>query len=316
MDQITITNPSQNQNSSGDFSKAYRKGFWRSILSMINKTDNRLLPLDEVMQYIPLRGKHDLGTRQIEVEKIIGTVNRYHDFDRIFLPIQTNTRSRWESINTAFAQDVILPPIDVYKVGEVYFVRDGHHRVSVARERGQVFMDAYVVEIDIKGKIDVNTNIESLVLAHEYMEFLSTSKLGRAVPETDFHFSIPGQYERLQQHISVHRWFLGEKLKRSVTQEEAALSWFQEVYHPLVKIIRKHRILRQFPGRTETDLYLWIIEHRWYLAEETKKKISLETAATDFLNHFYNRPFRHLRQWIAWLKKRVFCPRKNEKKLD
>ena len=308
MDQITITNPSQNQNSSGDFSKAYRKGFWRSILSMIKKTDNRLLPLDKVMQYLPLRGKHDLGTRQIEVEKIIGTVNRYHDFDRVFLPIQTNTRSRWESINTAFSQDVILPPIDVYKVGDVYFVRDGHHRVSVARERGQVFMDAYVVEIDVKGEIDVNTNIENLVLAHEYMEFLSGSKLGKVIPGADFHFSIPGQYERLQQHISVHRWFLGEKLKRPVAQEEAALSWYQEVYHPLIKIIRKHGILQQFPGRTETDLYLWIIEHRWYLAEETKKKISLETAATDFLNHFYNRPFRHLHQWVAWIKKHWFSP--------
>jgi hypothetical protein len=293
------------QQSKSDFSKAYMKGFWRSIFSQIRKTDNELLPFDEVMQYILLRGKHSLGTKQIETSKIIGSVNRYQDFDRAFLPRQTNTRARWESVNSAYFDDIILPPIEVYKVSDVYFVRDGHHRVSVARERGQVYMDAYVIEIDISGKIDENTNINDVIMAHEYADFLSRSKLDKVVPERDFRFSIPGQYDRLLQHISVHRWFMGEKLKRSITDEEAALGWYQDVYLPLVKVIRKHGILQEFPQRTETDLYLWIIEHRWYLGEESKKKISLDSAATDFVNRFYNRPFRHLRQFFNWIKRKI-----------
>jgi hypothetical protein len=304
----------QRQQSRGDFSRAYMRGFWRSIFSMISKTNNELLPFDEVMQYIPLRGKHYLGTKQIETSKIIGSVNRYQDFDRVFLPRQTNTRSRWESVNSAYFSDIILPPIEVYKVSDVYFVRDGHHRVSVARERGQAYMDAYVTEIDIQGKLDENANIKDIVMAHEYADFLSRSKLKEAVPDVDFRFSIPGQYDRLEQHISVHRWFMGEKLNRPISDEEAAVGWYKEVYLPLIKIIRKHGILKEFPERTETDLYLWIIEHRWYLAEETNKKVSLESATNDFINRFYNRPFRHWRQFFNWVKRGFFKKRIEIKK--
>jgi len=138
------------------------------------------------------------------------------------------------------------------------------------------------------------------------LEFLSNSKLNSVLPEVDFHFSIPGQYDRLMQHINVHRWFMGEKLNRPITDEEAALGWYKEVYLPLIKVIRKHEILKEFPHRTETDLYLWIIEHRWYLWEETHKKVSLESATLDFINRFYNRPFRHLRQFLNWIKKSIF----------
>lgn len=298
-------NMKPDQQSSHDFARAYRRGFLRSIFSLIRHTDNRLLPFDEVMQHIPMRGEHSVGIKQIETSKIVGTVNRYQDFDRAFLPRQTNTRSRWESINSAYFRDIILPPIDVYKVSDVYFVRDGHHRVSVARERGQYYMDAYVVEIDVHGKLNEKTSIQDLVIAHEYAMFLTRSKLDVVVPDVDFCFSIPGQYDRLLQHISVHRWFMGEKLDRPITDEEAALGWYKDVYAPLVKVIRKHKILREFPQRTETDLYLWIIEHRWYLAEESKGKVSLDKAATHFMNRFSKRPFRHIRQLYKWLKKKL-----------
>ena len=289
-----------------DFSRAYMKGFWRSVFSQISNKDNELLPFDEVMHNIPLRGQHYLGLKQIETSKIIGSVNRYQDFDRAFLPRQMHTRARWESVNSAYFKDIILPPIEVYKVSDAYFVKDGNHRVSVARERGQAYMDAYVIEIEVSGTINENTNINDIVLTHEYADFLSRSKLDRAVPGVDFHFSIPGQYDRLLQHISVHRWYMGEKKKRPISDEEAALGWYTEVYQPLVKIIRKHGILTKFPQRTETDLYLWIIEHRWYLGEKTHQKVSLESAADHFVNHFYNRPFRHTRQILTWLKRKIF----------
>jgi len=288
-----------------NFSRAYRKGFWRSILSLIRQTNNKLLPFDEVMQRVPLRGQHYLGLKQIETSKIVGSVNRYLDFDRAFLPRQTNTRSRWESIDSAYFRDIILPPIEVYKVSDIYFVKDGNHRVSVARERGQAYMDANVIEIDVKEKLDENTDIKDLIMAQEYQDFLSRSKLDQVVPKADLHFSIPGQYDRLLQHISVHRWFMGEKLNRPITDEEAALGWYKEVYFPVVKIIRKHGILEEFPQRTETDLYLWIIEHRWYLGEEQQRKVSIESAASHFVKRFSNRPFRHLYQLFGFLKKKL-----------
>ncbi len=87
------------------------------------------------MQHIPLRGQHYIGLKQIETGKIVGSVNRYLDFDRAFLPRQINSRARWESIDSAYFKDIVLPPIEVYKVSDIYFVKDGNHRVSVARTR-------------------------------------------------------------------------------------------------------------------------------------------------------------------------------------
>ncbi len=295
------------QRSRTDFSRARRKGFWNSIFSWIQNKNNELLPFDQVRQYMPMRSQHFAGLQQIETDKVIGSVSRYLDFDRAFLPKQTHTRSRWESIDRAYFTDVILPPIDVYKVGDAYFVKDGNHRVSVARERGQAFMDAYVTNFDTPGKVDKNSDINSLILEHEYAEFLQQTRLDHYFPGENFRFSIPGQYEKLLQHISVHRWFMGEKLSRPVSDEESMIGWYKEVYRPVIKIIRKHNILSDFPDRTETDLYLWIIEHRWYLAEELNRRVSVESAALDYKRMFASsRPFRHVRQAFSWLKRKLF----------
>jgi hypothetical protein len=295
-----------------DFSRAHRKSFWRSVLSWVLSSDNELLPFDEVLKRVPRKGQHYIGFKQIETDKIIGSVSRFQEFDRAFLPRQTHTRTRWENIDRAYFQDIILPPIEVYQIGEIFFVKDGNHRVSVARERGQAFMDAYVVQIDIPGKMDEHTNLDKLVLEYESSEFLELTRLGQIAPKEDFRFSIPGQFEKLFHHISVHRWFMGEKLNRPVSEEEAASGWFRDVYYPLVKIIRKHKIMKEFPQRTETDLYLWIIEHRWYMIEELRRKVSLESAAIHFSQQFANRPFRQLHQWLKRLFSKIGWKRTNK----
>jgi hypothetical protein len=120
-------------------------------------------------------------------------------------------------------------------------------------------------------------------------------------PTQNFKFSIAGQYEKVLQHISVHQWFMGEALHHPIEYADAVKDWYKDLYLPLVKIIRKHKILENFPGRTEMDLYLWIIEHRWYLGEERHRSISLETAAVNFAQKFSQRPFRHIRQFFEWL---------------
>ena len=288
-----------------DFARAYRKSFWRSVVSWLGKSENDLLPFDEVVKRIPLKGQSYVGMKQIETDKIIGSVSRFQEFDRAFLPRQTHTRERWESIDKAYYKDVILPPIDVYQIGEIYFVKDGNHRVSVARERGQLYMDAFVVRITIPGTLDKNTNIDSLILEQEYLGFIDQTTLNELAPKDDFHFSIPGQYDKLLNHISVHRWYMGEKLKRPISEDEAVLGWLDEVYRPLIRILRKYNILREFPQRTETDLYLWIIEHRWFMIEEQHRKVSLEVAARHFAKKFSQKPFRHIRQLFDYLSKKL-----------
>lgn len=293
------------QQSRTDFSSAYQKGFWRSIFSLLQNKNNELLPFEEVLKHIPMRGQNYIGVRQIETDKVIGSVSRYNDFDRAFLPKQTHTRSRWESIDRAHFKQIILPPIEVYKIGDYYFVKDGNHRVSVAREKGQAFLDAYVTEIHTPVRIDKDTDINSLVMEQEYLDFIRQTRLDELYPDENFRFTIPGQYDKVLQHISVHRWFMGEKHNRPISDEEAVTGWYKEVYHPLLRITRKHNILQEFPNRTPMDLYLWIMEHRWYLAEEQKRRVSLESAAVHFTNNFSGRPFRHISQSWRWLKNRI-----------
>jgi hypothetical protein len=298
----SIPTASFTHQSKEDFSKAYWKGFWNSILSWLRRSNNELLPFDEVRKRIPMRGQHYRGLLQIETSRIIGSESRFNDFDRAFLPRQTHTRERWESIDRAYFQDVILPPIDVYKVGDVYFVKDGNHRVSVARERGQVYMDAYVIEIDIPGNLDEHTDLHKLITMQEYAEFLESTRLDELYPGENYQFSVPGQYEKVLEHIKVHRYFMGMKKGRPITDEEAVVGWYRDVYRPLVNIIRKRRILKEFPHRTEMDLYLWIIEHRYYLTQEINRPVSLDAAAMNFMRTFSQRPFPHLRKTLNWIK--------------
>lgn len=271
-----------------DYESALRKGFWRSVLSWLTQKDNALLPFDEVRKYLPLLGQHEIGLRQIPLDKIIGSVGRYQDFDRAFLPRQTHTKGRWVSVDKAHLQDIVLPPIEVYKIGEVYFVKDGNHRVSVARQRGQAFIDAYVTEIQTPVRLEADFDHDDLIRKKEQAEFLLKTGLVNLRPEAQIELTVPG-YSRLLEHIETHRWFMGEKYQRPIKWEEAVASWYDEVYLPLVRVIREQHILEHFPNRTESDLYLWVIEHLWYLREEYKMNISADEAAQHFAEEYSER---------------------------
>jgi len=272
-----------------DFDAALRKGFWRSVFSWLRRSDNQLLPFDEFRRHLPMMGQSYIGMHQIPIDQIIGSVGRYRDFDGAFLPRTERSRPRWESIDRAHIENVPLPPIEVYKIGEIYFVKDGNHRVSVARERGQVYIDANVIEIIVPFRVDETTDIQSLILTWEASQFLEKTGLQSIRPYADIRLSLPGLYNRLLDHIQTHAYFMAQDLAREVQWSEAVTSWYDEVYWPLVSVIRQQKILAGFPGRTEADLYLWIIEHLWYLRQEFQD-ISLEEAAMHFTAAYASRP--------------------------
>jgi hypothetical protein len=250
-----------------DFERAVMRGFLRKILSLITGVNNELLRYDEVREQIPIRGQHYLGFMQVPIKKIVGSMGRYHDFDRAFLPTQTRTKDRWVSIDKAHYAQLDLPPVELYKLGEIYFVKDGNHRISVARERGQVFVDAYVTEIEISIRLTPDLRKNDLALKKEYALFLMHTGLERTRPDANLETTLPGTYERLLEHIGVHQWYLGEQRRYEVSLEEAAAHWFDTVYLPLVEIIRQQDVLKEFPGTSESDLYLWIIEYQGYLRQ-------------------------------------------------
>ena len=132
-----------------DFAHARRKAFWRDIVSHLTGTENRLRSFDQIRQELPLRGQHYRGLEIVALDHIVGSEGRSHDFDRGFFPRQDHTQARRVSVDQAYYEDKPLPPTELIKVGAMYFVRDGHHRVSVARLRGQAFIDAFVVEFEV-----------------------------------------------------------------------------------------------------------------------------------------------------------------------
>ena len=253
-----------------DFDRAVLRALWRKIVSRLTGANNKLLPFDEIRQQLPVRGQHSLGNREVEVDKIIGSLGRYHDFDRAFLPTQSRTRDRWLSIDKAHYQDVILPPIELYKIGEVYFVKDGNHRVSVARERGQMYIDASVIEIDTPVILTPDITVDQLALKAEQANFMEATHLAELRPDAHIETTQPGLYRHLQEQIALHRWYVGERRGAEVTPDEAVTAWYEDIYLPVIQVIRDQGLLKSFPGSSEADLYLWISEYQGYLREAIK----------------------------------------------
>ena len=277
-----------NRLASEDFNQAYKKGFMRAILNKLTQKRSGLVSFNELRKNLTVQNQRDIGMQVIEIDKIIGSLNRYQDFDDSFLPRQTHTRNRWENIDRVFLQGEYLPPVEVYKIGEFYFVIDGNHRVSVARERGQVFIDAHVIELEIPFPIEGEFNWYEILLNQERVDFYQQTGIQDLRPQAAICLSLVGQYTKLLDHIAVHRYYTSEYINREITYQEAVCSWYDNVYLPMVKIIHNRKILNNFPKRTEADLYLWIIEHLAYLKNSYKRDISFEEAAKHFKDHILN----------------------------
>ena len=267
-----------------DFSRARFKSFLNRVQAVISGRPTRLLSYDDVKSALHIGGPVYRGVQTVRVDQIVGSLNRYHQFDRAFLPVEDTTGSRWQSVDRAFYEEVSLPPVVLYKVGQVYFVVDGHHRVSVAREQGQEFIEADVRECATRVNITPDLKPEDLTILGEKVDFLERTHIDDLRPDSRIRLTVPDGFDRMLQHIAVHRYFMGLDLKRDVSEQEAITHWYDTVYMPIVKVIRQSKILKEFPGKTEADLYLWVLDHQRYLAEEEGQKLQPpEAAARGFI---------------------------------
>src|SRR5690349_16468218 len=254
--------------SRADFASARSKAFFNTLLAFLTGRQNRLLAFDEVKEKLHIGGPIYRGLQSVRLEQIVGSVNRYRDFDRAFLPTQAHTASRWQRVSRAWYDEVSLPPVLLYKVGEIYFVVDGNHRVSVAREQGQEFIDAEVRECHVKVPVTPDLQPDDLELLGGAVEFLERTGLDRVRPGALIAVTILGGYERMLEHIAVHRYFMGLDFQRDVGETEAVEHWYDTVYLPVVQVVRRDDILKAFPRRTEADFYLWVMDHRHYLVSQ------------------------------------------------
>jgi hypothetical protein len=267
-----------------DYSRARFKAFLNRVKAVLSGQPTNLLSYDQVKEKLHIGGPIYRGIQTVRIDQIVGSLNRYHQFDRAFLPTQDETAPRWQRVNLAFYQDIDLPPVVLYKVGEVYFVVDGHHRVSVAREQGQEFIEAEVRECATRVNITPDLKPEDLEVLEAKVRFLERTGLDRIRPKARIKLTIPDGFDRMLEHIAVHRYFMGLDLQRDIPEEEAVAHWYDTVYLPIVKIIRQSKILKEFPGKTEGDLYLWVLDHQHYLASTEGQPLRPpEEAAQEFI---------------------------------
>lgn len=276
------------------FEDARRREWVAALTDALYQAPHDLLAFEDVRQRLQIHGQRSLGLQTIPLDAIIGSEGRYADFDRHFLPRSDRTRDRWLNVNKAAQQYIDLPPIDVYKIGDVYFVRDGNHRISVARRAGQRDIDAHVTELIVDIPMDTALTAAALPLKEEYSDFLEWTNLHVLRPEQRIEFSESGGYLELIRHINGRRYFMGLEQNREIPIAEAVSDWYDNIYMPVVAVIRAQRILTHFPGRTEADLYRWIMEHRWYMLEKAGgQDPGPSAAATDFAQTYANQRWYH-----------------------
>lgn len=280
-----------------DFRRARRQAALEDIMGRLTGKSIGLLSYEEVRDKLKAHKAARRGLEEIPIDAIIGSVGRYTDFTRDFLPRQDAAEDRWVRVKVAATGLNELPPIEVYKIGQAYFVLDGNHRVSVARQMGNTHVQAYVTELKTKVPFTPDAGPEDLIIKAEYAEFLERTQLDELRPGCDLSVTIPGKYRLLEEYINVERYFLRRKKKKDVPYTEAAVHWYDTVYLPLIKAIRAGGILREFPDRTETDLYLWLTKHRSEIEEQLGWHINPEAAATDLVARFSNRPERLVSRW-------------------
>ena len=277
------------------FDAARRDALIQDLLAQVRGRPADLLPFRDVRERLRLRNLVDRGVQEVPLERIVGTVERQRDFNRAFLPRDESLRDRWKEIEKLAEGMKGFPPVELYRVGGADFVVDGHHRVSVARALGSPAIEARVKEFTAPVTLAADASIGDVISKQFLADFLDTTGLP---PEGDeFRTTEPNGYERLLDHINVHRHFRGVSEQREIRWPEAVLSWRDAVYRPMIKRIEESGILEEFPGRTPADLYLFVMDHLHYLRQQYG-----DVAPTRALAHFRlsRRPiglFEKLRKW-------------------
>ena len=222
---------------------------------------NLILPFSEVAGALGIEGERALGLKTIRLSTVVGTVDSTRDFDRRFRPTSARVRERWEQLALAQRRGASIPPIDVYRVGELHFVRDGHHRVSIALATGQTTIDAYVTEVrttlpakGIRGRGDL------LFKSYERM-FLSRVPLSPQA-QAKITVSDPWSYAEMGEAVEAWGFRCMQHEQRFLDRSEVARRWWAEEYTPVVRMLREAELLG---SGSEAEAYLRVTRERYRL---------------------------------------------------
>jgi hypothetical protein len=247
-----------------DFSRARRRGVLERLAARLRREPadfHLILPFEEVVQALGYRGERRLGLQTIPLDSIVGSVDRTRDFDRRFRPTSRRTRKRWERMATATRRGEAFPPIDVYRIGEVHFVKDGHHRVSIARAQGLPDIDAYVTEALTELGAEKTITLRDLPLkSHQRLFFERVPLPGDARERITL--SDEQRFAMLAEQVEAWGFRLIQERREPLDRGEVAELWFREEYEPVVAMLREADLIGK---QTETEAYMKISGLRYML---------------------------------------------------
>lgn len=218
-----------------------------------------ILPFDEVVAALGKTGERDLGLQVIKVETIVGSVDRTREFDKFFRPITGHTRERWQRIATAQRRGESMPPIQVYRVGAMHFVIDGHHRVSIAMAMRIPTMDAYVTEIDTMISPEGVNRRGDLLLKDHRRVFLERVPLPLSV-RGGVTVGDPWDYSMLAEMVEAWGFRLMQESGRFIDRRSIAQRWYDDEYTHVVRMARDAGMLTR---KTDAELYMWLVGERY-----------------------------------------------------
>lgn len=249
---------------------ASRKAFWNQLLSNVGGGQQSLLDFNEVARHLRLRTEVYRGLQMVPLTKIVGSVGRYQDFTGAFLPISQDMRDRWQRVASLYLDPTGggPPPVDLYKVGDSYFVKDGNHRVSVANQLGLEEIEAYVWEypepVNSQG---ADLPIDDLLLEAERQDFLAETHLDELRPNHTIRLTEPGGYLELLGQIARYQEVLSQIDGEPVAYPEAVKAWYDMIYETSIQIIEQAGVLKLFPERTPADFFVWMLRAQANLQE-------------------------------------------------
>ena len=247
-----------------DFSRARRRRALARLSAGLRRTDdvNHILPFEEVARALGRVGERRLGLQLIPLDSIVGTVDRSREFDRDFRPTSPRVRERWQRINLAQRKGEAMPPIDVYRIGELHFVKDGHHRVSVAHALGHHDIEAYVTEVLTQVGADRKIRMKDLPLKSHQRLFFERVPLPDEARKR-IHLSDEWRYAALAEAVEAWAFRASQALGQELSRPEAAEAWFRDEYEPVVERLREAQLVPK--GVSDTEAYMKVAHLRYLI---------------------------------------------------
>jgi hypothetical protein len=247
-----------------DFMRARRRATIAKLVARLRGEPDDVgvvLPYEEVIQALGFVSERSAGLQVVPLDQIVGSVDRGRDFDRRFRPTSGRSRSRWEQIAAAARRGEAFPPVDLVKVGQLYFLRDGHHRVSVARALGRTDIDGYVTDVVTRIDADQAIKLSDLPLkSHERVFFervpLPTNSRAEVV------LSDRDDYDELAEAVEAWGFRATQSRGEPLDREQTALLWLETEYRPVVAMLREAGLIQ---GCTDAEAYMRIAAERYRL---------------------------------------------------